>query len=190
MIIGLSGYARSGKDTAGKILADEFGFQTVAFADKMRDALYALNPIVDVDAARMKKTLYYVQDVIDSFGWDGYKETPYGPEIRRLLQRFGTEAGRDILGEDVWVDATLRDLTGDIAVTDVRFPNEARAISRRGGTVVRISRPGVKPANDHISENSMEDYNFDAYIHNDGDIDALKYKIKSFMEIVDVSSRR
>ena len=33
-IIGLSGYARSGKDEAAKVLVEELGFPRVAFADK------------------------------------------------------------------------------------------------------------------------------------------------------------
>ena len=47
-IIGLSGFARSGKDEAAKVLVEEFGFKRVGFADKLREVLYALNPLVEV----------------------------------------------------------------------------------------------------------------------------------------------
>ena len=46
MIIGLTGYARSGKDTVAQILVDKFGFTRVAFADPIRDFCYQVNPIV------------------------------------------------------------------------------------------------------------------------------------------------
>ena len=54
MIIGISGYARSGKDSVANILVQDFGFERRAFADKLREALYALNPIIayDWDLAR------------------------------------------------------------------------------------------------------------------------------------------
>lgn len=169
MIIGLSGYARSGKDEAAKALV-AMGFQRTAFADKLREFLYALNPIVDVYSQ------YRVQDVIDEYGWDGYKETSWGPEIRELLQRLGTDCGRELIGDTVWIDATLGRFENpcshmvDLVVTDCRFPNEAEAIKRRGGVVVRIERPGVGPANSHASETSLDNWDFDHVIVNDGSI--------------------
>ena len=48
MIIGLSGYAQSGKDTVAKVLIEEYGFTRIAFADKIREFLYDLNPQVKV----------------------------------------------------------------------------------------------------------------------------------------------
>jgi hypothetical protein len=44
-LVAFSGYARSGKDTAADALLP-LGFQRVAFADKLRECLYALNPTV------------------------------------------------------------------------------------------------------------------------------------------------
>lgn len=182
-IIGLSGYARSGKDEAAKVLVEEFGFTRVAFADKLREVLYALNPIVDVDAARMRKTLYYVQDVIDSYGWDGYKESPFGPEIRRLLQRLGTEAGRQTLWDSIWVDAALTGHPEDarLVVTDCRFPNEAQAIYDRGGHLWRIARKDVGPANDHPSETSLDDWDFDQTIWNDGTLEKYHEQVRTVL---------
>ncbi len=42
-IIGFSGYAQSGKDTAAEILG-EIGYERIAFADILRKFLYAVNP--------------------------------------------------------------------------------------------------------------------------------------------------
>lgn len=170
MIIGLCGYARAGKDEAAKALV-EIGFERVAFADKLRDFLYVLNPLVS-GTTEMPVWLDYV---IDRYGWDGYKETPWGQNIRELLQRLGTECGRELIGDNVWVDAALNKCSpfDNYVVTDCRFPNEAQAIKDRGGVIVRIKRPGVGPANSHASETSLDDWPFDAYVNNDSTIDQL-----------------
>lgn len=181
-IIGLSGYARSGKDEAAKVLVEEFGFKRVAFADKLREVLYELNPIVFQTWERKSETFLdtepitvWVQDVIAEHGWDGYKETIYGPEIRRLLQRLGTEAGRQTLWDSIWVDAALTGHPEDarLVITDCRFPNEAEAVTERGGSIWRVKRPGVGPANDHPSETSLDDWNFDVRVSNNGTIEQL-----------------
>jgi hypothetical protein len=175
VIIGLSGYARSGKDTAAAGM-DMWGFKRVAFADKLRDFLYLLNPIIQPRYKRAFAMLVpdaRVQTVIDKHGWGGYKETPYGPEIRELLQRLGTECGRTLISDTVWIDAALNNVELDdhyksIVVTDVRFPNEAQAIKDRGGYIVRIERDGIKPANAHPSETALDDWVFDSIIDNNG----------------------
>src|SRR6478609_11250458 len=159
-IIGLSGFARSGKDEAARVLVEEYGFVRVAFADKLREVLYALNPIVDMgfdDFLELQPV--YVQEVIDAYGWDGYKETEYGTEIRRLLQRLGTEAGRQTLWDTIWIDAALDTVSANkVVVTDARFYNEFDAVRERGGVIWRIERDGVGPANSHASEMEAIDY--------------------------------
>lgn len=147
-LIGLTGFARSGKDEVAKALARR-GWARVAFADPLRDMLYALNPIV-VPPIR-------VQHLVDELGWDRAKENY--PEVRQLLQRLGTDAGRTVLGENVWVDAGIRTAEDHLArgargvvFTDVRFDNELEAIQSRGGRIAYIARPGVTAVNDHPSE--------------------------------------
>jgi hypothetical protein len=174
-VIGLSGYARTGKDTAAKLLSG-FGFKRVAFADTLRAAAYALNPIV---GHRPDKGLIHLQDVIDEYGWDGYKATEYAEEIRRVLQRLGTEVGRNLIGQDVWVEATFNNLTSDrYVVTDCRFPNEADYIRERyDGLIIRIERPGVGPINGHPSETALDGYDFDFVVDNNGTPAGLKQKL-------------
>jgi hypothetical protein len=172
LIIGLAGYARSGKDESAKALVSH-GFERVAFADKMREFIYRLNPIVTSPVWGEHRRL---ADVIDEFGWDGYKETPYGKEMRELMQRLGTDCGRELISDSIWVDAALG--TGlvaprDLVVTDVRFPNEFDAIKARGGYVFRVVRPGVGPANSHPSETALDNASFDAVIENDRSIGEL-----------------
>lgn len=75
---------------------------------------------------------------------------------RKLLQLMGTEAGRDILHPNLWVNALMADYdytqiyTGhgdhivelpNWIVTDVRFPNEAKAIEDTTGIIIRVNRP-------------------------------------------------
>lgn len=183
-IIALSGYARSGKDEVSNILVKEFGFKKVAFADKLREVLYALNPTligrfeISENAVIPQVTL---QEVIDIYGWDGYKESMYGLEIRRLLQRLGTEAGRETLWDSIWIDAALtgHDEDAKIVISDARFINEFEAIISRGGYVWRVDRPGVGPANDHKSETEAVGYEkFSMQIYNDGDLEDLRKVVK------------
>lgn len=195
-LIGLSGYARAGKDEAAKALM-ELGYERIAFADKLRDFLYALNPIVmgkfqidtkygDSEAIPYVTRYNRLRDIIDEHGWDGYKNTPYVDEIRPLLQRLGTEAGREVLWDSIWIDAALHGLKDDgkYVITDARFPNEAEAIKSRGGQVWRIERLGNSPAvmpdgTIHRSETSLDDWEFDKTIHNDGTLEEFHNKIRS-----------
>lgn len=161
-LIGFSGYARSGKDTAVSLLPHT----RVAFADVMREFAERLNPIVGEGSPPPR-----LKHIISQYGWDGYKSSPYSTEIRGLLQRLGTECGRQLIGDDVWVNAALDNLPpGLYAISDCRFLNEAEAIRKRGGKVIRIERPGVGPANSHPSETSLDDYDFDHVIVNDGSL--------------------
>lgn len=203
-IIGLSGYARSGKDTAAEVLVEQFGFTRVAFADKLREVLYELNPIVDflgrevavedgyidneiLNAAPVTGGIHPigVKDVINRFGWDGYKETKWSKEIRRLLQRLGTEAGRQTLWDSIWVDAALTGLPEDakVVVTDCRFVNEAQAIKDRAGIVVRVERAGVGPANNHPSETSLDDWDFDYTLPNVHDLETFKINVEVLHDV-------
>ena len=46
MIVGITGYAQHGKDTAAQVLVTEFGFVRVGFADALKELALAVNPIV------------------------------------------------------------------------------------------------------------------------------------------------
>lgn len=173
MIVGLSGYARSGKDTVATLLVDH---KRRAFADAMRHALYILNPIVLQEAER-------VQDVVDRYGWD--KAKTIFPEVRRLLQVLGTEVGRELIDNDVWVNMATRDLkpTDKVVFADVRFHNEAQAIKDLGGQIWRVNRPGTTPINAHSSETAMNDWPFDAILTNDGSLEDLEAQVQTALLI-------
>lgn len=171
MIVGLSGYARTGKDTVAGILIEHYGFERRAFADVLRQSIYRLNP--------MTGNTVRVANLVDEYGWEVAKANP---EVRRLLQVMGTEVGRELFGADVWVKQAMKDLPERTVFTDLRFPNEATAIRKRGGTVWRVSRPDVDAINGHESERAMDNYAFDAWVKNDSNIDYLRHQVAFIME--------
>ena len=175
MIIGLSGYARSGKDTIAGMLMGLHGYTHAAFANKIRDFLYEIDPLVMHNGMDFR-----LQDIVDSKGWEIAK-TEY-PEIRRLLQDLGVGA-RKLFSEDFWVYQVLSDVVPQdkLVISDVRFENEAQCIKAFGGQIWRINRPGVEAANDHVSEHQLNDWDFDAVIENDGDMPELMGKIKALL---------
>lgn len=190
MIIGASGYARSGKDSLADILVEDYGFKKKSFADTLRECAYALNPVVGVEVYKSDVEFVeplHLQQAIDRWGWQGYKETIYGPEIRRLLQRLGTEAGRLILGDNIWVDATLKDVKDEdnIVIADMRFPNEQEAIEARGGITIRINRPGIEPANTHPSEVALDNADFHFTINNSGTLEDLRNDVHEVMTMME-----
>jgi hypothetical protein len=173
MIIGLTGYAQSGKDTVAGILVENYGYQRVAFADPIRDLLYATNP--------MLKEGYRVKGLVDVYGWDRVK-VDY-PEARRLLQDLGVGA-RKTFGDMFWVKQALRQVNpeGNYVITDVRYPNEAKAIREYGSSQIwRVRRLGVDPVNSHESESAMDGEKVDQIFVNNGTIDDLNSLINTRM---------
>lgn len=169
--VGLAGFARSGKDSVGSVLVSQ-GFVRRSFASPMRVALCRLNPLVD--------TVNGVMPLMDALyllgSWEGLKER--APGVRVLLQRLGSDVGREMFGEDFWVGQAFKGLDDESVVfTDVRFPNEAEAIRGRGGVVWNVVRPGVGAANGHVSESALGGFVFDATIVNDGSLVELEGKV-------------
>lgn len=181
MFIGLNGWPSSGKDTVAATLTAELGYRQYALADKVREAMYLINPLIDPAGGSMR-----VRDVVDRFGWTRAKRHPrYGAEIRQLMQRVGTDSARTVFGDSVWVDTLSQAIDADlriaaterprgVVVSDVRFPNEAKWVNARGGVVVRVDRAGVGPVNDHASEMMLPEHLVGCVLRNDGDLDDLR----------------
>jgi hypothetical protein len=148
IIIGIAGYAGSGKSTVADILVREHGFERIKFADGLKDMLRALGL---------------------SEGWiEGeLKEQPcplfLGHTPRHAMQTLGTEWGRACIGEDFWVKYWTMRVKGRlntsgasrIVVDDVRYPNELEAVEALSGRLWWISRPGVRPSSYHSSEHAL-----------------------------------
>ena len=175
MIIGLSGYARSGKDTVAEILVLNHGFKRLAFADNIRKAIIRLDPILE-NGKR-------ISDMVDEYGWEIAKSYE---EARRLLQVFGTEIGRDMFGQNFWVEQVFEEMNlypmyDNFVISDVRFPNEADMIAWNQGEVWRINRSSVSPINSHPSELALDEYSFTRTLSNDGTIENLSREVSSIL---------
>lgn len=164
MIIGLSGYAQSGKDTIANYLVSNYGFTKISFADPIRKALYVLNPKIDIADMRGVP----IASAVDGLGWDGVKVDSL--DARELLQRMGTEVGRQMFGKDFWVNqAMLKALEHDrVVFADVRFENEVEAILGHSGAVWRVVKSDVEAVNRHISETALDEYPFNKIVNNLG----------------------
>jgi hypothetical protein len=173
VILGLTGYAQSGKDTAAGFLVAR-GWRRLAFADILRSSLYNLNPIVPMPLEGAPDHWARVQDLVDWKGWDVAK-VEY-PEIRQLLQRFGTEVGRELYGENFWVERVMSQIKPreHVVITDVRFPNEEKAVHDAGGRVFRIVRTGVNAVNGHASELEIDKLRVDGVIPNTNGLDLFE----------------
>lgn len=180
MFIGIIGYSRSGKDTIAEYLVQKQGFVRAAFADPMRNALIALDPRINVNEMVGVSLAYAVK----SLGWDYLKEN--SEDVRHLLQKMGTEVGRNMFGEDVWVNKTMEIVKHEknVVFSDVRYPNEADAILKAGGRLWKVTRPGVGPVNTHGSDSAMDSYPttaFDLLIKNDSSKEELFYELEKTM---------
>lgn len=177
MIIGLSGYAQVGKDTVANYLVENYGFIKVSFADPIREALYKLNPYVRV--GDMPPTSLAV--AVDHMGWEDVKV--FSSDTRELLQRMGTEVGRDMFGKDFWVNQGLLRAKehANVVFADTRFVNEADAITANGGQIWRITKPGHGPVNGHPSETALDEYIPDWFVPNYTGIDQLHQIVDTIM---------
>lgn len=99
---------------------------------------------------------------------------------RELMQVVGTEWGRDKLHPDFWVDPWMP--YGNTVITDVRRNNEAGAVIKQGGLVIRVVDPRKgEVVRKHVSESGVGDYYITTTIINDGSIEDLRDKVHSFV---------
>ena len=114
-----------------------------------------------------------------------------GPHVRHLLQQEGTERGRQVYGDSVWLDTAyawmqyLHDANGveRFVIPDIRFPNELAYVQQRGGKVIRVRAPQrvagttlSEAARNHPSETALDDTPltaFDYVVDNDIGEEAL-----------------
>ena len=172
MIVGLSGYAGSGKNTVAEIikqLQPEKNWQIKGFSHKLKNVASLLTGI----PAGMFESQSFKQSYLP--GWD--------MDVRTFLQKIGTEAIRDGLHKNAWVNALFADYrAGDNwLIVDTRFNNEAQRVKLYNGLVVRIERG--QPVNNHPSETELDTYDFDYYIKNDKDIEHLTKSVEALIQI-------
>lgn len=153
-LIGLCGYAQSGKDSAASTMK---GWYRAAFADHLKKDLHPLLQMVGCDVSN-----------------------PAHKAIARgLLVEWGRTARA--FKPAFWIDRLFSGLreNGKIVITDVRYANEIRAIVDRGGIVVRILRPGYGPANEEeaLSFKAIEAKFHLPIIRNNGTLQSLGKRV-------------
>lgn len=220
MIIGINGKIGSGKDTVGKIiqyllcdnvggveledvtssndhdwwLEEQSGFDTKKFAGKLKamGSLLTGIPVGKFEDQDFKKTNLGPEWSYELVGedWVDGKPALVPMTVRTLLQKLGTEAMRDGLHTNVWVNALFADYKAigwepeDVSnwiITDMRFPNELEAVKDRGGITIRVTRDNGTRAIDidpHPSETALDNSTFDYEIVNDGTIKELAEKVQ------------
>lgn len=200
MIIGITGKAQSGKDTACRIVqlintvdydcaclegeGEKYILDNVdsilpmtcmwekhAFADKLKECASTILGV--------PRFMFESGEFKESFTSLPLSNKEGEPMTNReFLQYFGTEVGRSI-DKDLWIKALMysygRDKESHWIVPDVRFPNEADAIRDAGGVLWKIERDGSGAGN-HISEKLIDDIMVDIIIENNLD---MKYYIKA-----------
>jgi hypothetical protein len=181
VIIGVVGFIGSGKGTVGDILEREHGYKKFAFADALKDAVAGIflwpRGLLEGDTNASRA----FRERVDVW-WShklGYEVTP-----RLILQKFGTEACRHGIADNIWIAALEKRIHGyeDVVITDCRFPNEIDFIRSAGGILIRVKR-GDDPSTEeiskmHISETAWNNYDPDFVIHNEGTKDDLKENVK------------
>lgn len=209
MIIGINGKIGVGKDTVGEIIqklcATNNGpeFEIKKFAGKLKQIASLLTgiPVEKFEDQEFKKTLLGPEwgtvnkNVLNSI--PAFEDVQFNHlmSVRELLQKLGTEAMRDGLHTNVWVNALFADYTSTDSnwiITDMRFPNEMEAIVARSGITIRVMRSfnhkmGSKETGTldltplHPSETALDDAEFDYEIINDGEIVDLIEKVKEIL---------
>jgi hypothetical protein len=223
MIIGINGKIGAGKDTVGTIIQGLLltnknqSSDIKKFAGKLKQIASILTgiPVKKFEDQEFKK------NYLDS-EWGTVQDIPLNSippfadikfntliTVREFLQKLGTEAMRDNLHTNVWVNALFADYkakwvpTGDAIeedevslkkkypnwiITDMRFPNELEAVIKKGGITIRVVRPafmidGKAIVKDlHPSETALDNTTFDYEIINDGTMEELVKKVREILD--------
>lgn len=167
IIIGLTGRARSGKDTAAAHL-QAGGYVHLKFAGPIKAMLLTLPGMTEEHVeGDLKDTIHSV----------------YGITPRRMMQTIG-DWGRD-LDPDFWVNAmrgVIENIERDegrahFVISDVRYDNEAAMVCEFGGIIAHIHRDKAAKVESHSSEIGIDPSSVDVLIRNDSSISDLHARI-------------
>ena len=204
LFIALSGKKQTGKDTATQMIKETLEARglrvgVTAFAEALKEMCIT---ILGLD----RKLVYGNNEDKNRASpllWDGFpadirlKYAQAVPRcgrmtIREVLQVVGTDIFRAI-EDDVWAQAPFnRDWTDYdvVLLTDCRFPNEKRAVERRGGVVIRLERE-TGFVDNHPSETALDNAEFDSvyYYRNDGTLEDLRSFIDGVLDKLNLNGK-
>jgi len=232
MILAIHGKASSGKDTVGSIIQYLIKKKEIGLSKKIKDNEYDFNDYLKSEhskssswkikkfAGKLKEIasillgipveqfeLEYIKNQLLPREWQNESNTL---TIRLFLQRLGTDAIRDVIHPNTWVNALMSEykpycekLSSDDNVnllkyhkypnwiiTDTRFFNELRAVKSKMGITIRVNRPllnetsyekAYRETHEHESEKSLDNEVFDYYIDNSSTIDDLIVQVKEIL---------
>lgn len=199
-IIGLTGAAGSGKDTVCGFALEwckehHINAERLAFADPLKvsaAAALGLNTAGGETGVSVSNAVAFCDrlkagGVIAVYDVDGSTRTVLTG--REFLQCYGTEAHRNIFGDDFWVEVMERKLAGragtdlDIVfITDCRFLNEAAMVHKHDGEVWEVVRSGAAVVAAHSSEAGLPDGAIEFQIRNEGSLEDLRTLVGSVCE--------
>jgi len=187
MIIGISGKARSGKDTFAQMLAESLNrsgygpFVLMAWAHELKTGLQKAFDLSyeqlwgDKKEAEDKR---YPKPDGDGF-WTGREMMQaYGQFFRTIDYNFWVKQLMNVIDDKEYER---------VIITDTRHINEVDAIIERGGYHIKIVRPNKDEVHNeqHISETALDDdYKVDIKVLNDGTLEDLQQKAKDAVKVV------
>lgn len=196
ILIGLAGLKGSGKDTAGQILVEEHGFELLKFAKPLYDSAAALLNVHPSILDNYKNDpRARVQLLLPRGGTEVCTDIERDFSVREYLQRYGTEAHRDIeeFGPSVWTDLLINKILAvgtassrRFVVTDARFENECQALCNVGGFLYYIERDaryGDTYGDAHASEIPPPRTLIYNFIDNSGSLGALRSRMAALADL-------
>lgn len=184
MLIGITGHKFSGKSTVANILSEMLGYETHSFADKLKDVTCILSGCTRENLEDYEfKECEFVPNHLKPYCGD-----VEFPTYRAFLQHFGSEVMRGV-NDSIWIDCTLDSCGEDAIISDVRFPNEARAIKEQCGIVIRVERAGLQSSDTHSSETAMREIVPDYIVSNNKGLDDLRGALGALVELWKVMGR-
>ena len=200
MIIGVCGFIGCGKDTVADYLVNFHEFRRESFADSLKDSVAAVFGWDRIMLEGRTKESREWREQVDRWWADRLSMPTLTP--RWVLQYWGTEVCRKTFHDDIWIaslENKLRQSQDSIVVSDVRFPNEIKAIKNLGGKIIWVQRgqlpdwyddavevnkgsnkaiSEMKIKNIHASEWAWVGTDFDHILSNNNTIDDLYNSVK------------
>lgn len=174
-IVGFTGLKRSGKDTAAAELGN-YGYEPVQFAGALKGMIRYLLGYAGMEP-------YEIERYVDGDLKEEPCEELNGQTVRHAMQTLGTEWGRNLIHPDIWTNIAMRRASQNkmTVVSDIRFPNEVKAINDAGGKVIRITRNSNENTDTHPSETFVEGLKVDGELSNDTTVEEFKQRIREIV---------